>query len=258
MIKEKVKTCGAVLLIPVEDILPPEIPNRKIILSDELEGLAQSIRQSGIITPLTVSFADNGCYRIIAGERRRQAAIMCGIKYLPCIVINADNINSLVLSLVADIHIQELHFLELASAIEKLRDFMSVEDISDILSIPQGMVLSRIRLLNLPENIKWKIISGNIDEKTANAISRVDEPKRQNEITELIINNGLSFKEAYEYTDVHNKKTVFMGHFKDYKIFENTIEHAVETMTASGISAKIRKLSDDNSIEYVISINKLI
>lgn len=252
------KTCGAVLLIPTDDILPPEIPNRKIILSEELEVLARSIRQSGIISPLTVAFMQDGCYRIIAGERRRQAAIMCGIKQLPCIVINSDSLNSLVLSLVADIHKKELHFLEIAASIDKLRDIMSVDEISDMLSISQGMVLSRMRLLTLPDNIKWKIISGNIDEKTANAISRVEDSKRQNEITELIVNNGLSFKEAYDYTDVHNKKTVFMGHFKDFRIFENTIEHAVETMTASGICAKIRKLTDDNTIEYVITINKLI
>ncbi len=258
MIKEKVKTCGAVLLIPVEDILPPEIPNRRIITSEELEGLAQSIRQSGIINPLTVCFEQSGNYRVISGERRRQAAVLCGIRNLPCIVISTDNLSSLIMSLVSDIHIKELHYLEAALAIEKLRDIMSVNEISEVLSVPEGMVLSRIRLLNLPENIKWKIISGNIDEKTANEICRIKDIRLQNEITDLIINNGMSFREALDFTDLHNKKTVFMGHFKDYKIFENTIEHAVETMTASGISAKVRKLSDDRMIEYVISINKMV
>lgn len=258
MITEKVKTGGAVLLIPAEDILPPITTNRKIISTDELELLAESIKASGLITPITVSFAEEGCYRVIAGERRRRAGILSGLKLLPCIVINADEIQSQIMSLISDIHKRELHFLEIAEAIENLRNYMTVSEISEALSIPEGMVLSRIRLLTLPENIKWKIISGNLSETTANSLCKIDDIKRQNEIAELMISKGFSFKEAYEVTEVHNKKTVFIAHFKDYRVFENTIEHAVDTMTASGISAKVEKASNNDRIEYTITINKVI
>ncbi len=246
------------LLIPVTDILPPEIPNRKIVSSDELELLAESIKETGLITPVTVTPAENGYYRIIAGERRRRAAVMCGLKYLPSIIINSSESDIEIMSLVSDIHKKELHFLEIAEAIEKLRGKMTIGEISEYLSVPEGLVLSRIRLLSLPENIKWKIISGNLDENTANSLCRIDNIRRQNEITDLMLSKALSFREAYEITEVHNKKTVFTAHFKDFRIFENTIERAVDTMTASGISAKVDKASNNERIEYTIVINKMV
>ena len=72
------------------------------------------------------------------------------------------------------------------------------------------------------------------------------------------IRTGLSFNEAMEITELHTKKTVFTAHYKDYRIFENTIEHAIDTMTASGISAKALKHCDDEKIVYTITIDKMV
>ena len=258
MIKEKVRTGGQVLLIPIGDILPPEIPVRKIISSEELEMLSRSIEATGLLTPLTVTYAENGLYRVISGERRRLAALKAGISAVPCLVMNSFPSDIPILSLVGDIHKKELHFLEAAEAIEKLRDYYTVEEISERLSIPEGMVLSRIRLLSLPDNIKWKIISGNLSESTANNLCKINDIRRLNEITDLMFSGQVSFNEAMEITELHTKKTVFTAHYKDYRIFENTIEHAIDTMTASGISAKALKNCDDEKIVYTITIDKMV
>lgn len=258
MIKEKVRTGGQVLLIPIGDILPPEEPVRKIISSEEIEMLARSIETAGLLTPLTVTYAERGLYRVISGERRRLAALKAGISAVPCLVMNSSPYDIPVLSLVGDIHKKELHFLESAEAIEKLRDFLSVKEISERLSIPEGMVLSRIRLLSLPENIKWKIISGNLSESTANNLCKISDISRLNEVTDLMFSGQISFNEAMEITDLHTKKTVFTAHFKDYRVFENTIEHAIDTMTASGISASVQKNCDDEKIIYTITIDKMV
>lgn len=258
MIKEKVRTGGQVLLIPIGDILPPEIPVRKIISSEELEMLSRSIEATGLLTPLTVTYAENGLYRVISGERRRLAAMKAGISAVPCLVMNSFPSDIPILSLVGDIHKKELHFLETAEAIEKLRDYYTVEEISERLAIPEGMVLSRIRLLSLPDNIKWKIISGNLSESTANNLCKINDIRRLNEITDLMFSGQVSFNEAMEITELHTKKTVFTAHYKDYRIFENTIEHAIDTMTASGISAKALKHCDDEKIVYTITIDKMV
>ncbi len=258
MLSYKVKTGGQVILIPTEDIKESDYSSRMVISSDELNFLALSIKSSGLLSPIVVKACSDGCYQVISGERRRRAAIIAGCDYLPCLLVNAERQDAKIYQIIDNLHRRELHFLESAQAIEELRDYMSVEEISEKLSVPIGLILSRIRLLSLPDNIKWKIITGGLSEITANSLCRICDEKLQNAVVDSMISMNLSFKEAYELNNSVDKKTVFIAHFKDYTVFENTIEHAVDTMKASGISAGCEKSADNNKIVYTITINKLI
>lgn len=258
MLQYKVKTCGQILLIPVEDILPPKFNIRSYISAEEIENLSESIKENGILNPISVKSNADGTYIIISGERRRRAAILAELTHLPCIVMNGDEDDAVIMSVTDNIHRQNLHFLEEAEIIERLRDFLSVEDISLMLTIPEGQILSRIRLLSLPDNIKWKIIVNGLTENTANQLCRLTDTRIQNDVTDLMISSNISFNEALELVKEPEKKTVFIAHYKDYTIFENTIEHAVETMTASGISVKINKSVNSKQISYCITIDKMV
>ncbi len=258
MLKNKVKTGGTILLIPTEDILPTEYSSRKVVSLEELYRLADSIRASGILCPLTVSPYGNGCYRVVSGERRRRAAVMAGCGYLPCVVIDIDEYDAVLYNVCENMHRKELHFLEAAAIIDELHNIMGISEISRRLSVPEGVILSRIKLLTLPENVRWRIISGELSEHDANAIVRVEDSARQIEIAEMMVSSGCSFSEALEMTEKFPKKTVFAAHYRDFRIFENTIEHAIDTMQASGISADFIKNTENDSIVYTVSINKLI
>lgn len=258
MLTNKVKTGGSILLIPIDDILPAEYSSRRVVSLEELQILAQSIRSVGILNPISVVTVENGCYRVISGERRRRAALIAGCTYLPCVLINTDECNSMLYNIAENLHRKELHYLELATIIDELLNIFSVSELAINLSVPEGLILSRKRLLNLSDNVKWKIISGNINEITANAIAGIDDTERQNDIVDLIIMSGCSYREAYEMTEKTPKKSVFAAHYRDYRIFENTIEHAVDTMQASGINSCCEKSADDSKIVYTVTINKLI
>ncbi len=258
MLKHKVKTGGSILLIPIEDILPAEYSSRRVVSLEELYKLSDSISSVGILTPLTVKKENNGCYRVISGERRRRAALISGCTELPCILVNVDDINCVIFNIAENLHRKELHYLELAAIIDELHEFSGISDLSEWLSVPEGLILSRIRLLSLPDNVKWKIMTGNINETTANAIAGVEDIARQNEITDLIVSTGCSFREAMDLTEKVPKKAVFAARYRDYRIFENTIEHAVDTMLASGINASCDKQSDDSKITYTVTINKMV
>lgn len=258
MLRNKVKTGGSILLVPIEDILPADYSSRRVVSLDELYKLSDSISAVGILNPLTVRREQNGCYRVVSGERRRRAAIIAGCTQLPCILIETDNRNSALYNIAENLHRKELHFLELATIIDELHENMCISDIADRLSLPEGQLLSRIRLLSLPDNVKWKIMTGNINETTANAIAGVEDSVRQNEITELIISSGCSFREAMELTEKIPKKAVFSAKYRDFRIFENTIEHAVDTMKSSGITADCEKTADDSKITYTVTINKMV
>lgn len=258
MLKNKVRTGGSILLIPIEDILPAEYSSRRVVSLDELHKLADSISSVGILCPLSVKLEKNGCYRVISGERRRRAAIISGCTSLPCVLVNTDESGAVMFNIAENLHRKELHYLELALILDELQENYSISEISDSLSVPEGLILSRIKLLSLPDNVKWKIMTGNINETTANAIAGVEDSKRQNEITELIASTGCSFREALDLTEKIPKKAVFCARYRDYRIFENTIEHAVDTMKASGINADCEKQTDDSKICYTVTINKLI
>lgn len=254
----KVKTGGSIILVPIEDIMPPNYSSRKVVSLEELYKLADSIKSSGILSPVIVRTVENGTYQIVSGERRRRAALIAGCKNLPCVLMNTDDYEAVIYNVSENLHRKELHFLETAQVIDELHECLSIEELTERLSIPEGMILSRIKLLSLPENIKWKIMTGNLSESTANALCKVTDAVRQNEITDLIISTGCSFNEAYEMTEKLTKKAVFAAHYRDYRIFENTIEHAVDTMKASGIDAECRKITNDSKIIYTVTINKMV
>lgn len=256
MLKNKVKTGGSILLIPIEDILPSGYSSRKIVSLEELYRLSDSIKSKGILCPLIVTPAENACYRVISGERRRRAAVMAGCEYLPCVVMNTEDYDDVIYNVCENLYRKELHYLEIAEILDELHNIMSISELSYNLSMSEGMILSRIKLLNLPENIRWKIITSDITENNANAIVRVEDSVRQNEITELMASSGCSFNEAYEMTEKMPKKSVLTANFRDFRIFENTIEHAVDTMKASGIDATCNKESDENRILYTVTIKR--
>lgn len=258
MLTYKVKTGGQVILIPIEDIMPPAFSTRIYMSQDEISQLSVSIKENGVLSPVLVRDMGNGLYQIVSGERRRQAAIMAGIMYLPSLLINCDETEAYIININQNIHRRELHFLERAQLIDRLRNFMSTEEISHRLSIAEGLILSEIRLLQLSDSIISVIIRNNLNEETANALLRIPDEEKQKQITELMINSGVSLKEAIELTKSSEKKPVFAARYKDTTIFENTIEHAVSTMTASGIQVKSEKTENENELVYKISINKMI
>ena len=258
MLKNKVKTGGSILLIPIEDVLPALYSSRRVVSLDELYTLSDSIGSVGILNPLTVRREKDGCYRVISGERRRRAAVIAGCTELPCVLVDINEDRSVIFNIAENLHRKELHYLEIAAITDELSENMTVSELADSLSVPEGVILSRIRLLALPDNVKWKIMTGNINETTANAIAGVSDSKRQNDITELIVSTGCSFREAMELTEKIPKKTIFAARYRDYGIFENTIEHAVDTMKQSGIAAECKKQSDDKAITYTVTINRMV
>lgn len=258
MISLKVKTGAQIILIPTEDILPPENYTRIVTSAEEINRLSESLINNGILNPLTVRSRNDGKYIVVSGERRRIAAKQAGFQYLPCILIAADELQSIIYDLTESIHCRQLHFLECAQAIDRLHGIFTVNEISEMLNIPEGAILSRIRLLSLPENIKWKIISSDLNENIANSLCGIKDIIKLNKVTDLIISSGLSFNEALKIVEGEVSKSVFIAHYKDLKVFENTVEHAIDTMNASGIKAQTVKNENNTHIVYTVTINKVI
>lgn len=250
--------------INVEDIFPDEKQPRRHFDEYELCRLKDSIKENGIINPLTVRKNGAG-YILIAGERRLRAAKMAGMKRVPCIVYNADDMTSGFYAIIENLQRCDLTFFEEAASIARLiNDYgLSHCDVAARLGIAQSTLSNKLRILRLNENIRRKIIGARLSERYARALLRVPE-NRQNEVLEYIIANGLSLTQSEVYidkflregTETATEKGDKKSSIGDMRIFSNSITRLVETMVNAGINAKQERIERRDYIEYKIRIPK--
>lgn len=259
----KYKIGGQIILIPQEDIYPNPNQPRSRFDFDELEGLAQSIRQNGIIQPIAVRVNASGNYELISGERRLRASRLVGISLIPCIIMEASDEKSALFALIENMQRSDLGFFEEASAIEKLIvDFnMSRDDVCRKLGKAAPTISNKLRLLKLPEDVRLKITQEGLTERHARALLRLPTRAQLDRALSIISDKRLNVAESEKLidqmlsADKSNKKpTVKL--FKDVRIFVNTLNHAVDTMRRAGIEADSAKSETDEYIEYIVRIPK--
>ncbi|MBR0484853.1 MAG: ParB/RepB/Spo0J family partition protein, partial [Oscillospiraceae bacterium] len=152
-----------VMHIRIEDIRPNPHQPRIFFQSEELRALSDSIRQNGILQPLTVRQCGD-FYELIAGERRLRAAKIAGLRCVPCIVMEINDRNSAILALVENIQRQDLNYFDEAAALEKLITYygMTQEDAAVQLGRAQSTVANKLRLLRLTEKEKNYILENQL------------------------------------------------------------------------------------------------
>lgn len=259
----KYKIGGQIILIPQEDIYPNPNQPRSRFDFDELEGLAQSIRQNGIIQPIAVRVNASGNYELISGERRLRASRLVGISLIPCIIMEASDEKSALFALIENMQRSDLGFFEEASAIEKLIvDFnMSRDEVCRKLGKAAPTISNKLRLLKLPEDVRLKITQEGLTERHARALLRLPTRAQLDRALSIISDKRLNVAESEKLIDQmlsadksSKKPTVKL--FKDVRLFVNTLNHAVDTMRRAGIEADSAKSETDEYIEYIVRIPK--
>ncbi len=258
----KEKTEGKVLQLEVEIIRPNPHQPRVNFSQQELRTLADSIRQNGILQPLTVRRCGEE-YQLIAGERRLRAAKLAGLRYVPCIVMEINDRNSAILALVENIQRQDLNYFEEAAALEKLISYygMTQEDAAMKLGRAQSTVANKLRLLRLTDAERSFILEHGLTERHARTLLRLGSPEERMEVLQKVVNLGLNVEKTERLIDNmigkrkeeenFRKRSVL---FRDVRLFTNTIHKAIETMQAAGIPAASQKMQFDDYIEYRIRI----
>lgn len=259
----KYKIGGQIILIPQEEIYPnPNQPRRRFDF-DELEGLAQSIRQNGIIQPIAVRVNSRGNYELISGERRLRASRLVGITQVPCIIMEANDEKSALFALLENVQRSDLNFFEEAVAIEKLlTDYgMTRDEICKKLGKAPPTISNKLRLLRLPEEIRLRITQENLTERHARAMLKLTSVSQMERAMSIIAEKRLNVAETERLVSQilqndsrHRQPTVKL--FKDVRIFVNTLNHAVDTMRRAGIEADSAKSETDEYIEYIVRIPK--
>ena len=191
---------GGSVTIPVAQIEPGLNQPRKHFDEEALAGLAESIRQHGIIQPLTVRRLSSGYYQIIAGERRWRAARMAGLAEVPAIVIEADDRMVMELGLIENLQREDLNPMEEAAGYRSLiEDYgLTQEETAQRVSRSRPAVANAMRLLALPQEVQWLIEQGNLSAGHGRALLSLPTPKEQIAFAEEIMAHHWSVRETEE------------------------------------------------------------
>jgi ParB family chromosome partitioning protein len=182
--------------LPIGRIRPNPQQPRQAIRQEELEELAQSIREHGLLQPLVVSRSSDGSYLLIAGERRWRAAQAAGLETIPAVVKEATPQARLEMALVENIQRQDLNALEAAHAFRQLVDEhgLTQEALAQRLGKSRVAVSNTLRLLQLPDPVQQALLDGDVSEGHARAILAAPTPDAQVALMRRVVAEGLSVR----------------------------------------------------------------
>jgi ParB family chromosome partitioning protein len=249
-----------VVEIPHKKIVPGPYQTRKAFPPAELELLAQSIRENGVLQPLTVRASGNGRYELIAGERRLRAARMAGLAAVPCVVRQADDDAAATWCLLENLQRRTLDFNEEAEGLRRLlaQTDMPLSEAAHRLGISEDAAAERLELLRLPEDTRRSLAAAGCNAAHAKALLRLPNAELTRRIARVICEKHISGHDAERLVTrvLTPPQSIPVTLFKDVQIFVTTIERAVETMRAAGIQPQYAKREDDAYAEFVIRIPK--
>ena len=190
---------GSLRQLPLQKVEPNPDQPRRDFNEEELQALADSIGEHGILQPLTVrEMPHSGYYQIIAGERRWRAARMAGLTEVPALVIEADDRQAMELALIENLQRQDLNPVEEAQGYHSLlEDYgLTQEEAARRVGKSRPAVANALRLLNLEADILEQIRSGALSPGHARAILSLKDGKKRQEAAQKIVSLDLSVRQA--------------------------------------------------------------
>ena len=191
---------SAINEIEVDLIFPNPDQPRRTFDEESLEELAASIRELGIVQPLSLRDAGDGTYQIIAGERRWRAARLAELKTVPAYVRTASDSEVTEMALIENIQREDLNAIEVALAFRKLIDTYNLtqDRLSERIGKKRATIANHLRLLKLPAEIQLGLRDRKLDMGHARALLSVADPKEQLKLYNLILREGLSVRRVEE------------------------------------------------------------
>ena len=257
-----VKKHRVVESIAVLDILPNPFQPRRSFSDEELLLLAESIKENGLIQPISVRKVKGG-FELIAGERRLRAAKLLGKEKIDAIVFDVEDKDSAVWALIENLQRSDLGPFDEAEAVFKLIENWNVskEEAARRLGLAPSTLSNKQRILRLGENVRKVITENNLTERHARELLRIPDEKGREEAVFYIAQKELNVPETVRYIDrllekekQKRKKPKFL--VKDLRLFINTFEHAVEVMNCAGLCAVSTVTESDEDITYSVSVPK--
>ena len=257
---QKLKTymeTGRVVFLPARAIRPNPAQPRQIFKDDALRELSDSIRQHGILQPLSVRRVGTS-YELIAGERRLRAAQLAGLTEIPCIVMSMDDRESAMTAMVENLQRQDLDFLEEATGIARLLEdwSMSQEQAAKLLGKSQSAVANKLRLLRHSPPVLEALRAGNLTERHARALLKLSDEGQKLQAIEVIVRQGMSVARTEKYIEELLDRRAEKAKKVNVGAFLNNLNLSLQRIQLSGVAAVSERRETDKQIVLTITIPK--
>lgn len=254
---------GRVLFLPIGGIRPNPAQPRRIFDPAGLQELAESIRQYGVMQPLTVRRREGG-YELIAGERRLRAAGMAGLTLVPCLVASVDEEGSGMLALVENLQRRDLDFIEEAEGLARLMKTwgLSQEQAARKVGKSQSAVANKLRLLRLPPCVLAELRLHGLSERHARALLKLKDEDAQLRVVGQIVQGGWTVARTESYIDsllqppAPPKRELGGFVLRDIRVFFNSVNHQLELIRSAGVDAQSQRQETEREIVLTIRIPK--
>lgn len=233
----------------------------------QMEELAKSIKEFGLIQPIVVRKIDND-YELVAGERRLRAVRSLGILKIPAIVRTLSDKEMAEIALIENLQREDLNYFEEAQGYKRLIDEFTLiqEDIARRVGKSQSTIANKLRLLKLPEKVKDNIKTEIVTERHARALLKLPAENLQLAALKEIYENELNVRETDQLIvrmleTIEEKKQTerrkkIVRIFKDMRIYLNAIRSAVSAIEEAGLSVRMEEREHEEYIEVMIQIPK--
>ncbi len=263
MVKKRM-AASRLVSISVDLIDPNPLQPRKIFDEYELNRLSLSIKQNGLLQPVTVRQMPGGRYELVAGERRLRAVRQLGHRQIDAIIITPQAQSAAILSLIENLQRQNLSMFEEAEGILKIMQTFSLSgtEAAAQIGIAPSTLSNKLKILSLTEEQRKRMVAARLSERHARALVRLNE-KNRDEILDIIIAEGLTVAETDALVErtltprEAEKKPHIKGYaMGDIRIISNSIDKMVDSIKKSGVKAHTLRNETAMKIEYRIIIDK--
>ncbi len=271
---DDVQTGGssAITEIAIDKITPNPDQPRRTFDDEALEELATSIRELGIVQPLTLRSTGADAYQIISGERRYRAAKLAGLETVPAYVRTADDTEVTEMALIENIQREDLNAIEIALAFRKLIDQykLTQERLSERIGKKRTTIANFLRLLKLPAEVQLGLRDRTVDMGHARALLSIEKPSLQLKLYNRIRKEGLSVRQVeqlakeYQAADeagerVPSGKVRASRRSRDYDVFQKHLQASFGvpvrfTLSDDGKGKITFPFANEEQLQHIIDI----
>ena len=258
--------------IPIDAIRPNPYQPRRVFAQDALEELCASIKQYGLLQPISVRKLGSDSFELIAGERRLRACRMAGMKFIDAIIFSTYEQDSAVIAMMENLQRENLHYMEEAEGYQNLiRDHgLSQDELARRLGKNQSTIANKMRILKLPMAVKRMLLQYSLTERHARALLRLHDEEMQMHVIQIIVQQNLNVKatedlvertisrmygiEKEEEEQSHTRPSKISGFVRDTRLFVNSLRTVVQQMTDAGLNPKLESRDKEEGMEIKIWI----
>jgi len=253
-----------VIYLQLDKVQPNPYQPRRIFERTSLDELASSIKEYGVIQPISVRLINGHRYELVAGERRLRASKIAGLSTIPAIVVNISDQDSAVIALIENLQRKNLHYLEEAEGFQNLmQDYgFTQEEMAMRVGKNQSTIANKLRILRLSKEVQKLLLEHQLTERHARALLKLTDEYKQVEIITKIVKDGLTVRKTEELVEKalqspevkETKNQLIYQYIRDVRILANSIKGNLEVVKKSGIGTEFDMVQTENGYDIHIKL----